>query len=108
MRCGRLWMRTAATFVTIDDCDSLGQWPTWNKTGHLVDTSCYMLRRDVALFANTIWYRRFRDEENPDFALCRKLLKDYPRCGTNGRYSVNYRVGSSQEFGASSILHPGQ
>jgi hypothetical protein len=84
-------------FICNDDCESLGQWPTWNKTGNLVDTSCYMLRRDVALFANTIWYRRFRDEENPDFALCRKLLKDYPRCGTNGRYSVNYRTGSSQD-----------
>jgi hypothetical protein len=84
-------------YICNDDCESLGQWPTWNKAGHLVDTSCYMLRRDVALLANTIWYRRFRDEENPDFALCRKLLRDYPRCGTNGRYSVNYRVGSSRE-----------
>jgi hypothetical protein len=84
-------------YICNDDCESLGQWPTWNKTGNLVDTNCYMLRRDVALFTNTIWYRRFREEENPDFALCRKLLSDYPRCGTNGRYSVNYRVGSSPE-----------
>jgi Glycosyl transferase family 2/Tetratricopeptide repeat len=84
-------------YICNDDCESLGQWPMWNKAGHLVDTSCYMLRRDAALVTNTIWYRRFRDEENPDFALCRKLLKDYPRCGTNGRYSVNYRAGSSQE-----------
>jgi hypothetical protein len=88
---------TDGRYVCNADCESLGQWPTWNKTGHLVDTSCYMLRRDVALFANAIWYRRFRDEENPDFALCRKLLKNYPRCSTNGKYSVNYRVGSSRE-----------
>jgi hypothetical protein len=83
-------------YICNDDCESLGQWPTWNNTGHLVDTNCYMLRRDVALFANSVWYRRFRDEENPDFALCRKLLKDYPNCGTNGRYTVNYRAGISQ------------
>lgn len=87
---------TEGRFIANDDCESLGQWPTWNDpNNHLVDVSCYMLRRDIAIAVSPLWYRRFRDEENPDFVICRQLLKDYPRCGTNGRYTVNYRVGSS-------------
>lgn len=83
-------------FIANDDCESLGQWPTWNDpNNHLVDVSCYMVRRDLAVAVSPLWYRRFRDEENPDFVICRQLLKDHPQCGTNGRYTVNYRVGSS-------------
>ena len=83
-------------FVTNDDCESLGLWPTWyNPQLNHVDGNCYMLRRDLALAASTIWYRRFRDGESPDFVLCRQLLKDQPRCGTSGAYTVNYRAGST-------------
>lgn len=83
-------------FVANDDCESLGLWPTWyNPQLNHVDGNCYMLRRDLALAASTIWYRRFRDGESPDFALCRQLLKEQPRCGTSGAYTVNYRAGST-------------
>lgn len=80
--------------ITTDDCESLGGWPTWNDPqSHLVDVNCYVLRRDVAIKAGPLWHRRFRDEESPDFVLCRTLLAEQPRWATNGRYSVNYRVG---------------
>lgn len=86
----------AGRFITTDDCESLGKWPTWNDSNtHLIDVNCYLLRRDLAIATSPLWYRRFRDEESPDFPLCRHLLKDYPRCDTSGRYSVNYRVGRS-------------
>lgn len=85
-------------FVANDDCESLGQWPTWyNPNLHLVDVNCYLLRRDLAVTTSAVWYRRFRDEENPDFVLCRDLLKDHPRCGTSGRYTVNYRAGNTAD-----------
>lgn len=85
-------------FLANDDCESLGAWPTWNDANkHLVDVNCYMLRRDLAIGVSPLWYRRFRDEENPDFVICRRLLKDHPRHGTNGRYSVNYCVGSTAD-----------
>jgi hypothetical protein len=83
-------------FIANDDCESLGLWPTWyDPKVHLVDVNCYLLRRDVAVMLSTVWYRRFRDEENPDFVLYRELVKSHPRCGSSGRYSVNYRAGSS-------------
>lgn len=83
-------------FLANDDCESLGQWPAWNHPRlHVVDTNCYVLRRDLAMATSPLWYRRYRDEESPDISLCQKLLKDHPRCATNGRYTVNYRVGRS-------------
>jgi hypothetical protein len=83
-------------FLANDDCESLGEWATWNQPDvHLVDVNCYVLRRDLAMAASPLWYRRFRDEESPDFALCRMLLNARRRCTTNGRYTVNYRVGRS-------------
>lgn len=86
---------SAGVFVTTDDCQSLGHWPTFNRPDqNLVDVNCYVLRRDIALAKSSIWYRRYaRDEENPDFVLCRQLLQEYPNCGTSGRYTVNYRAG---------------
>lgn len=79
-----------------DDCESLGQWPTWNNPDeHLVDVNCYVLRRDIAITTGPVWYRRYPDQRGPDFDLCGLLLREHPRCGTNGRYTVNYRVGRS-------------
>lgn len=83
--------------VANDDCESLGQWPTWNNPGgHLVDVNCYMLRRDLAIATAPLWHRRYPDEAGPDFMLCQQLLREHPRCGTNGLSTVNYRVGRSQ------------
>lgn len=82
--------------ITTDDCESLGEWPTWhNPNVHLVDVNCYVVRRDLAIAMSSLWHRRFRAEEGPDFALCRRLLAEHPRCMTNGRYSLQYRVGRS-------------
>lgn len=83
-------------FITTDDCESLGDWPAWNDDGaHLVDVNCYLMRRDLAINASPLWYRRFRDQESPDFVLCRKLILEQPRHASSGRYTVNYRVGRS-------------
>jgi glycosyltransferase involved in cell wall biosynthesis/predicted negative regulator of RcsB-dependent stress response len=81
-------------FLTYDDCESLGQWPTWrNPDGHLVDVNCYLLRRDLAILTSHLWYRRYRVQRSPDYALCGHLLKVAPQCASNGQYTVNYRVG---------------
>lgn len=82
--------------ITTDDCESLGQWSTWNNPDvHLVDVNCYVVRRDLAIGCSALWHRRYPDQECPDFVLCRRLLAEQPRCTTNGRYSLKYRVGRS-------------
>jgi hypothetical protein len=83
-------------FLMRDDCQSLGRYPTWNNANiHLVDTNCYMLRRDVAISTSQTWYRRYGDGSNPDFTLCSRLSKEAPHYAGNGLYTVNYRLGST-------------
>ncbi|MDR3435592.1 glycosyltransferase [Telmatospirillum sp.] len=83
--------------IGLDDCESLGRWPTWdNPNVHLVDMNCYILRRDLAMTLAPILHRRCRDQEAPDIALCRALMDQAPAFGCSGRYSVRYTVGGSE------------
>lgn len=76
-----------------DNCESLGPIASWlNASVHLVDTSCYVLRRDVALETSLVWYRRAPDETSPDIVLCERLLTERPRYAATGRPTVNYRL----------------
>ena len=78
-------------FIANDDCENLGKWPTYlNDDDHLVDVNCYFLRKDIAIRFSPVWYRPAT--LNVDRKLCRTLLKHFPNCGTNGLYSLNYRV----------------
>lgn len=80
-----------------DDCQSLGRWPTWNNPeSHLVDTSCYLIRFDIALSLGVIWYRRARPIVGPEFVLCRALMDGYPEYDTSSRYTVNYMEGRNK------------
>ncbi len=99
----------AGELLLLDDCESLGSWSAWNGDSiHLVDVSCYLLRRDIAMDAAGLWMRRFRDDRfSPDFWLCKHLLQAHPRCGTSGQYSVNYRVGGSAQSSNEAFFRSG-
>lgn len=92
----------SGTFICRDDCDSLGIWGTWYSEQNHVDTSCYLIKREIATTASNIWNRKGYDENviDPDKALCRYLLAEYPRVYTTGKYSINYRIGSSSDTAA--------
>ena len=84
--------------ITTDDCESLGRWPVWNNPNdHLVDTSCYMIRRDIAIRFSWVWNRRARPPgvRDADRELCRLLMKHAGNFDTTGKYTLNYRVGSN-------------
>lgn len=85
-------------FIAHDDCESLGKWPAYNEQYHHVDTSCYCLKKEIAVFLSPIWYRKFREPGlmSPDMALCNILVQDFPNCDTTGLYSVNYRIGATE------------
>lgn len=79
-----------------DDCESLGRWSTWdNQSVHLIDMNCYAMRRDVAIAAVPLLFRRCRDQEAADVALCGALMAQAPAFDCTGRYSVRYTVESS-------------
>lgn len=85
-----------STFVCLDNCNSLGWWPSFDGGYHHVDTNCYMLRTEIAIQTSHMWHRRSVDPdiETADRALCIKLLKEYPYAFTTGQYTLNYRIGS--------------
>ena len=94
------------TFLANDDCQSLGAWESIEATTgpdrpHLVDTSCYLLRRDVAVVYSAIWHRRSLDaRRSPDVVLCEALLSNRTRYRTTGKYSLNYSIGGPRPVDA--------
>jgi len=101
-------------FLCLDDCESLGKWqhPTPNTNRYYVDRNCYFLKKSLALKFSHVWYvkptsmvrvkgniAKIRRDENtysPNAILCNLLLEQYPQVDTSGIYSVNYRLGGSE------------
>ena len=92
-------------FVTQDNCESLGKYRVFANYHH-VDTSCYFVKKEIAIQFSPIWYRKFREPgvASPDIALCGELVKHFPNCETNGLYSVNYRTDATEKSVKSSFF----
>jgi hypothetical protein len=89
----------AGRFQTLDNCESLGKWPShMSETDHLVDTNCYFLPRRTAMQVAPLWYRTASGDlaNRADRTLCRQLLREYPRVETTGLYTTNYRTGNRE------------
>jgi glycosyltransferase involved in cell wall biosynthesis len=86
-----------------DDCESIGIYPTIlskeNKPDYLIDVSCYLMPTNLAVMYSHIWYRKGNAPNNnqitPDRLLCRTLMEQFPKFGSTGIYSLQYRIGSS-------------
>ena len=82
----------------LDECESLGTLhPVFSRNDlRLVDTNCYLLRRDVAIAFCPIWNRPRRSAGMPpDLELCRTLLANRIAATSNIRHTVNYTVGNT-------------
>lgn len=76
-------------YLMPDDCESLGRWPAWvNDQVHLVDTSCYCIKRDVAARVSGAWHGRW----GQDRVFLATLAQNFPRFSTTGRGTVAYRL----------------
>ena len=80
----------------LDQCESLGSLhPVFSHNEiRLVDTNCYLLRRDLAIHFCPIWNRprASNPDLGPDFHLCMALLKNKIEPAPTRRYTVNYTV----------------
>jgi glycosyltransferase involved in cell wall biosynthesis len=78
-----------ANFLCEDNCESLGKWPVYfdDKVFH-VDTSCYAVRRDVAVTIGHAWYGQW----GADRQFFMNLSKYYPEYDCTGKHSVCYRL----------------
>jgi len=97
------------TPICEDNCESLGFWGAWCNGQSMIDTNCYFLRREVAVEAAPIWHRKGYSTEScdPDKALCRWLIANKVKGFTSGDYTVNYRLGSSENSALKSYFIDG-
>ncbi|HUO20072.1 MAG TPA: glycosyltransferase [Steroidobacteraceae bacterium] len=89
-------------FVVRDDCESLGAWPGW-RGHHLVDTSCYCLKRGVAAAAASAWHGGW----GQDRVYLKTLATHFPRYRASGAYTVNYRLGGNPGSVTAEFFHQG-
>lgn len=76
-------------FVTNDDCESIGPYPSFSsRFSFLVDTNCYCVRRKVLAQVGNSWYHTL----GADRSFFRRISKEFPRYETTGLHTCNYRL----------------
>ena len=88
------------TFICNDDCESLGKWSSvLGEQDYLVDKNCYFLTRCAGVMSSPIWFRRFREVNSldADRALVSFLRANGASYESSFQYSVNYRVGNTEQ-----------
>jgi len=86
---------SSGDYVDLDDCESLGKWPTWvDSNSHLIDTSSYCFKTSFFRQICHLWDfgwgadRRFYS-----------ILKDHIKhtnYGCTGHHTLNYRLGGNE------------
>ena len=76
-------------FLCEDNCESLGKWPVYfNKDQYHIDTSSFIVRREVALRVGHAWYGQW----GADRQFFNALKSNYPNFGCTHEHSLNYRL----------------
>jgi Glycosyl transferase family 2 len=100
-----------SNFVCLDDCENLGKWPTCLSEQELfVDVGAYFLPTPIAIQISSLWYRRARHpDEQPevDRIIMQTLLEFGWDYDTNGKYTLNYRVGNREDSVKADFFHWG-
>lgn len=76
-------------YVCEDNCESLGQYPVFfDESVHHIDTSCFGVRRDVAVHIGHAWYGKW----GADRQFFSNLARHFPKYSCTTEYSVCYRL----------------
>jgi len=76
-------------YLLDDNCESLGKWPIFlGDQHHLVDTSCYCIRREVLTRIGGAWYGGW----GGDRQFYATISHYFPKFSTTGLHSVCYRL----------------
>jgi hypothetical protein len=76
-------------FLCEDNCESLGKWPVYfNPEVHHIDTSCFAVRRDVAVRIGHAWYGQW----GADRQFFNALKTNFTNYGCTNTNSVAYRL----------------
>lgn len=80
-------------YICNDDCESLGRWPIYlNDQAHLVDTSSYCIKREVMVAVGHAWHWGW----GGDRRFLGAIAQHFQKWGTNGKYSLSYRLDGNQ------------
>ena len=76
-------------YLLDDNCESLGKWPIFiNDQHHLVDTSCFCIKREVMTKIGGAWYGGW----GWDRQFYAAISHYFPKFSTTGFHSVCYRL----------------
>jgi glycosyltransferase involved in cell wall biosynthesis len=76
-------------YLLDDNCESLGNWPIYlSDQHHLVDTSCYCIRREVITRIGGAWYGGW----GGDRQFFAAISQYFPKYGTTGKHTLCYRL----------------
>jgi hypothetical protein len=76
-------------FLCEDNCESLGKWPVYfNDKVHHIDTSCFAIRRDIAVHIGHAWYGQW----GADRQFFSALSKHFTKFDCTNSYTINYRL----------------
>jgi glycosyltransferase involved in cell wall biosynthesis len=84
-------------FLCQDNCESLGHWPIYlskpEEPIHHIDTSCFALRKEVALNIGHAWYGQW----GADRQFMHNLAKHFDKFGSTGKHTANYRLDGNEQ-----------
>ena len=76
-------------YLCLDDCESLGRWPVYvSDQHHLVDTSCYCIKREIFSQVSSAWHWGW----GGDRRFLGAISQHFQSWGTSGQYTLNYRL----------------
>ena len=76
-------------FLCEDNCESLGKWPVYfNPEVSHIDTSCFAIRRNIAVNIGHAWYGQW----GADRQFFTALKKYFPKYECTNQYTTNYRL----------------
>ena len=76
-------------FLCEDNCESLGKWPVYfNNDVYHIDTSCFGVRRDVAVRIGHAWYGQW----GADRQFFNALKQNFPKYECTNVYTSCYRL----------------
>ena len=80
-------------FLCEDNCESLGKWPVYfNPEVSHIDTSCFAIRRDIAVNIGHAWYGQW----GADRQFFNALKKYFPKYECTNQYTTNYRLDGNE------------
>lgn len=76
-------------YLADDNCESLGKWPVFfDDNTHHIDTSCFAVRREVAVQIGHAWYGQW----GADRQFFHALKNYFPKYACTGKHTLNYRL----------------